>query len=133
MNIVPSRDAVSLKSKRNNANINENLDKLQQFFEVICEHLGEGAVSSKAGVGGHLKEDGEGGRGNVVIERVQECQAGNPALNERSSQDLFFFPPLILPDAFLYCLLLLLLLHETPQQIVASVAPASGDYLQALM
>lgn len=94
MNIVPLRDAVSFKSKRNNININVNLDKLQQFFEVICEHLEEGAVSSKAGVGGggHLKEDGEGMRGNVVIERVQECQAGNPALNERSSQDLFFSP-----------------------------------------
>lgn len=54
MNIVPLRDAVSFKSKRNNANINVNLDKLQQFFEVICEHLGEGAVSSKAGVGGGI-------------------------------------------------------------------------------
>lgn len=97
MNIFPSPNAVYFESNGNNANINVNLDKLQQFFEVICEHLEKGAVSSKPGErgrdgGGHLKEDGEGGRGNVVIERVQECQAGNPALNERSSQEpLFFF------------------------------------------
>lgn len=105
MNIVPSRDAVYFKSNWNNANINVNLDKCSSSLKSSVNIYGrERSPQSRGGGGAHLKEDGEGGRGNVVIERVQECQAGSPALNERSSQELLFFPS----SNFAWCLPLLL-------------------------